>query len=300
MNSVFLVTTHGWSGSNWLAVTFDLHPALACSHGVLYDRRPRATDGDEAVWHSGLHATVRERNEGRYTVPVDETLRHIEALAPERHCGNVGYFRARDFPVLFERHGVNRRPVRWVNLLRHPVSVVWSGYGQFLKRFAFDLLELQWNLGKITRYTLPLMDELERDFGVVRGDRDTLAFVSAALTLSSLEMDICALQALPTTETFRFEGNARLEELTSNPTALARLLSTLVPQLEASPDWLAEATRGRRINIHNAQAIDDPAAKFARFAPWQQHVFRWALHRTTIRPFYEAHGYALDFVSSLP
>lgn len=298
MSPVFLVSTHGWSGSNWLAWTFDRHPALACSHGVLYERRPHPTDGDEAVWLSGLHATVRERNQRRYTIPVDETLDHVAALAPGQRCGNVGYFRARDFPLLFARHGANRRPARWANVLRHPLSVVWSGYGQFLKRFAFDLFELQWNLAKINEHALPLLDELERHYGVVRGDRETLAFVSAALTLSSLELDMDALQSVPSTEDFHFAGCARLEDLTRDADALAALLRALVPEVEPRADWLAEATSGRRINVHNARSIDDPAAKYAELLPWQQRAFAWALDRTRIRPFYEANGYPLDFLAT--
>jgi hypothetical protein len=296
MDPVFLVATHGWSGSNWLAWTLGRHPALACSHGVMVERRPHENDGDEAVWYSGLHAPVRERNQRRYEVPLDDTFAQIAQLAPGLRCGNVGYFRARDFPILLDRLGPNSRPARWVNLVRHPVSVVWSGFGQFRKRFRFDIYELQWNLSKVIQYAMPLLDELERDFGVERGDRDTLAFVAAALALSSLDLDVRALDAVRSTDALVFGGNVRLEDITTDPAALAGLLAALAPGAEPEPGWLAEATSGRRVNVHNPEAIDDPAAKWGRFAPWQQRAFSWALGRTKIRAFYEALGYPLGFV----
>src|ERR1041384_1183508 len=131
----FIVTSHGWSASNWVAHSLDLHPEIICSHSARNASAGAPDLHDNLKFDLGrMHAGYVNR-QGR---PIDESYNEIEQMGDGKYYGSVHLYRLRDLPVLHEKFGPSSRNFSVMNLVRHPVNLVWSGYGQFKDLFRYD------------------------------------------------------------------------------------------------------------------------------------------------------------------
>ena len=95
----------------------------------------------------------------------------------------------RDLPVISEKYGVSTRSFKVVNIVRNPVDMVWSGYGQFKDLFRYDINELHWTTGKVIRQALEFVNYIGKKYNIYIGDFENLAFIGACAILESLKLD---------------------------------------------------------------------------------------------------------------
>lgn len=62
----------------------------------------------------------------------------IESNGDADFYGSVHFYRLRDLPAQYEKFENSERNFNVINLIRNPIDLVWSGYGQFKELFKTD------------------------------------------------------------------------------------------------------------------------------------------------------------------
>jgi hypothetical protein len=211
----FIVTSHGWSASNWVAHSLNLNRNITCAHSsaAIIADNPGLYDGEGLRQHLG---DFRRGYVERQNRSIDELYDDLQQRLPAPLVGTVHTYRLRDLPVQESRFGSAHRQYRTVNLVRHPLDLVISGYGQFRKLFRIDLNEYAWTLRKIVDQGLDIAEAICNRHGLVPGDYDVLCFLGACVTLGSLKLDIDALGRIKENQGNRwgYRGTARMEDVT--------------------------------------------------------------------------------------
>jgi len=299
MSEVFFVTTHGWSGSSWLANVLNSHSDIFCSH-LMYDRVPGKDDGEAKLERNNLFDAVRKESVNRLNTPVNEMIVKINQLTNASYRGNVGLYRMRDLPMLVEKFGPLEHRIRVINLIRDPVSVVFSGFGQFQKRFRFDLHELHWNLGKLLNYSYEYINNLRKKYGIDLGDTKNLCFLAAAQTMASLRLDV---EAEPYVENIRgveFFGHCKMEQITTEKESFSELIKGFLPGLGYSDDYLVDSLGTGPINRHHQYEAVTAQDRFEALEDWQKDaiIHFWKLNE--LHGFYTSQGYKFEYLDHYP
>ncbi|ADE85992.1 hypothetical protein [Rhodobacter capsulatus] len=302
----FIVTSHGWSASHWLAHNLTRHPQIACLHSsaALPADQPEPYDIAELMArqdYARLFALIAQFRAGygtRATTPPADLYRPLEARTDARLIGSVHSFRLRDLPALAPDLTPPDRGLRIVNLIRHPVNLVNSGAGQFELTFRLDLNELQWITRRIVETGLDSFERIAARHRICPGDPEVLAFFGACVTLRGLAADFAARDRLRELGLSGYAGSVRQEDVTRDPAVFRDLLTRLGPGAVDCPQaYLDQVFADPRRNVHNARPRPtDPAALFADWAPWQQEAFAFCLDAFGLRAPYQAEGYALEMV----
>ena len=294
-DSRFIVTCHGWSASNWLAHALHCHPRISCAHSAaaILAEDPAIFDG------VGLKTQLPRVRAGylqRQSRAIDALYADLAHQHPAAHIGTVHTYRLRDLPVQADRFPPRDGPYRVVNLLRHPLDLVVSGYGQFRDLFAIDLNEFSWTLAKIVDQGLEIVETICDAHDLRPGSYDVLCFFGACVVLGSLRLDLDALDQI-SDEDWHYLGAVRMEEITTDPAALARLIAQLTDQPGlADQAYLDQVFRKGRINVHNAHAARGTQQRWHDLAPWQQQGFAAFLDHFALRAPYTELGYDFSFL----
>ncbi|SDE45165.1 hypothetical protein PUH89_07735 [Rhodobacter capsulatus] len=306
----FIVTSHGWSASHWLAHNLNRHPQIACLHSSAalpadqtepYDVSDLLARQDFARIFAMI-AQFRAGYGARGTTRPADLYRPLEAQSDARLIGSVHTFRLRDLPeigpALVPDLAPPDRRLRIVNLIRHPVNLVNSGAGQFELTFRLDLNELQWITRRIVETGLDSFERIAARHRIYPGDPEVLAFFGACATLKGLAADFAARDRLLDRGLTSYAGSIRQEDVTRDPAVFRDLLVRLGEGAIDCPEaYLDQVFADPGRNVHNARPRPtDPAALFADWAPWQQEAFAFCLDAFGLRPLYQAEGYALDMV----
>lgn len=299
MAEQFIFTSHGWSASNWLAYALNLHPRVVCSHSarnLLAEEKGMNSDANLKQHLAQLHNGYRSRQER----PLDEAYREIAAMGAADLYGSVHVYRLRDLPVVVRNFGATARQFNVMNLVRHPVSLVWSGFGQFKTLFRYDLNELHWTSGKVLREGRDFLYHLAQKYDLNVGELENLAFIGASVVLGSLRLDLDALDQVTDIGCFNFLGHVKMEDVTRDPEELRRVVSCLSGQMvEADTSYLEQVYRTGVINEHKRDTNKfDPGARFNQFSAWQRETFMYFFEKYRLQSAYEQMGYQFDFLSN--
>lgn len=293
----FTVTCHGWSASNWLAHALQMHPDVTCTHSA---RNVLADDTNQHVG-ANFRRSIREFHAGyprRAEIPLDVLDAEIRSHGQTSLYGSVHLLRLRDLPVQHERHGAPSSTRVVVDLVRNPIDLVWSGYGQFRDLFRFDLNELHHTLGRVLDQAREFVLDLGHERDLLLGDVDNLAWLGACAVLESLRRDRDLVATVAALEWVRWGGVVRMEEVTTTPAVLADLVDRLSEgRLGAPDDWLEQVYGLGEVNRHRTSGGRvSPADRYAGLAPWQREVLDHFLALHGIVESYEDLGYELGFV----
>jgi len=295
MTEIFFVTSHGWSGSSWFANVLNSHSDIFCSH-LMYNRVPGIDDGEEKLQKNNLFDLVRRDSVDRLTTPINEVIVKINDLTNKPYQGNVGLYRARDLPFLIDKFGDLEHKIKIINLVRDPLSVVLSGYGQFQKRFKFDLHELHWNLGKLLSNNYEFISALSKRYGINLGNIQNLSFLAAAQVMASLRLDIDAVSHINRMKKVEFLGHCKLETLTTEKEYFREIIERVVPGLNYSDEYLHSALSTGPINRHSQHAATSASDRFELLTSWQKEAINhfWKLNK--LQSFYSSIGYQFEYL----
>ncbi|MEM8488068.1 MAG: hypothetical protein AAF564_21135 [Bacteroidota bacterium] len=295
----FIYTSHGWSASNWLAFALNLHPDIVCSHSarnMLADKKNMNSNANLKAHLAQLHKGYVSRQERSF----DAAYAEIEDMGTAVMYGSVHVYRLRDLPVVFKKFGQPADAYNVLNLVRHPVSLVWSGYGQFKDLFRYDLNELHWTSGKVLREGGSFLYDLAAEYDLNIGELDNLAFLGACAVLGSLRLDLNALPHLAEMPGITFHGHTCMEQVTTAPAVLATAIQTLSDDtLVADETYLDAVYEAGVINEHKKDRNKfDASARFDQFFDWQVAAFKFFFSKYNLQPAYEALGYNFDFLKN--
>lgn len=300
MSHNFIITSHGWSGSNWVANSFNLHPDIICTHSainILPDEKVIHEDG-------GLKKNIQRFHKGyvnRVQLTINEAYQEIRGFGKAKHYGSVHLFRLRDMPSQIKRSTPLNSDYSVLNLVRNPVSLVWSGCGQFKSLFRFDLNELHWTLGKLLSSDKDFVFEMGDKYDLMLGDNEILSFICAARVLESLHLDLkgeIELESMEIPDSIRFLGHVKMEEITSRDFDFRKLFTTLgFSDLEVTPEYLAAVYGSGKLNRHKKERKDLTVRDlYHSFSPWQKEVFLHFFNKYNLKDPYTKMGYDLSFL----
>ncbi|KXF75001.1 hypothetical protein ATN84_20125 [Paramesorhizobium deserti] len=295
----FIVTCHGWSASNWLAYALNAHDDISCAHSsaAIVADDPAIFDGD------GLRENIPVLRKGyiqRQTKPISDVYAEIAASHPAPFIGSVHTYRLRDLPVQSECFGPPDTAFPVVNLVRHPLDLVVSGYGQFKDLFPIDLNEFAWTLRKIADHGLDIIEDVCARHDKRPGDFDQVCFFGACVVLGSLQLDLKArdrIQQPPANTSWDYRGAVKMEEVTRSPETLAELIERLTGETGlATPAYLRKVSSMGRINTHHHSARPSSVERWRDLEDWQQEAFSRFLDHFGLRAAYIEMGYNFDFM----
>lgn len=290
----FIVTCHGWSASNWTAHALNLNPDTTCTHSA----RNEVASDKELQSNKNLKQHINQLQKGyvsRQNRSLDELYNEIHTKGYTSHYGSVHVLRLRDLPIIHEKFNAPSRNFNLVNVVRNPINLVWSGYGQFRDLFLYDINELHWTSGKVVRQALEFANEMARKYDLNLGEIDTLSFFGACAVLESLRMDLDAKEKISDYSYLHFQGVVQMENITSKRDAFAGMATNL--GLEVTHEYLNNVFSTGVVNPHKKDKKKlTPQERYNEFLPWQKEVFNHFFAMHNLRDSYSGFGYELDFV----
>jgi len=288
----FIITSHGWSASNWLAYSLNKHKDITVSHSaanLVDEKLSNNISGKLKKFHTGY---VNRQNQ-----TIDVTYQNIFNYEKTKVYGSVHLYRLRDLPVLYKKFGESKYSFNVVNLIRNPVDLVWSGYGQFKELFKTDINELHWTVGKILddkEFIYSLSDK----YNIEIGKYEYLAFIGAARVLGSLKLDIEAMLELSKIPFINYLGEVKMEELTSERKAFVNLIKKITDDsIDITEEYLDEVYNIGKINKHKNDNIKlSSQERFESFTDWQKEVFLFYMNKYEVIDAYEVFGYNLSYL----
>jgi hypothetical protein len=292
MNKNFIVTSHGWSASNWLAFILNQNSHITTSHSAanLLDEKLSNNIKDKLKdFHDGY--------KNRQSRPIDESYDFIESHGNADFFGSVHLYRLRDLPVQYEKFKNPKRNFNVVNLIRNPIDLVWSGYGQFKDLFKTDINELHWTTGKILE-DKDFIYHLNDKYDLLIGDYENLAFIGAARVLGSLRLDLDAMDKIENIPFIKYLGEVKMEDVTSKPEILKGLVLKLTNnEIEVSKEYLNEIYKIGQINKHKQDNKKITSQeRYESLKDWQQETLLYYLNKYNIIEAYKSFGYDLSFL----
>ena len=292
----FMITSHGWSASNWVAHSLNLHPDITCTHSA------RNIIPNRKDIHSSkeLKKNIRKFHVGyasRQTNSFNDIFEIIKSYGDTNYYGTVHFYRLRDIPVVYENFGRSDHEIQIYNLIRNPIDLVWSGYGQFKDLFRYDLNELNWTLSKLLNEARDFVFDLADKYDLYIGDHENLAFLCSACILGSLRKDLDGLTFIQekSPENIVYCGEVKKEDITTNPAYLSNLLSNLTnSKLDISPEYLEEVYNLGAINHHKEDTSKiEGLARYETFTDWQKETFLFFMDKYSLTEPYKSYGYQL-------
>lgn len=293
----FIVASHGWSGSNWLAYALNLNEHILCTHSA------RNILANDTAMHSNknLKKNIRDFHKGyvsRQAFSIQDTYDKIIQLGYSEFYGSVHVLRLRDIPVINQKFGLPQEKYNLINLVRHPIDLVWSGYGQFKDLFRFDINELYWTLGKILNESKEFVYNIGDKYKINIGEIDHLAFIGAACVLGSLQKDFNVINEIKTYEKIDYLGIIKMEKITSNKNYFQSILLQLTNnQLIIQDSYLKKVFNTGKVNVHRHDKVKlNPKERYNSLENWQKEVLNFYLDKYQIVKEYHSYGYDFSFL----
>jgi len=286
-DSYFIVTSHGWSGSHWLAIALDTHPEIVCAHSAL-NIHSRGGDSSEDF----LKKSVAEHGNavlGRENLSIDIALDQVKGYTedPKKHIfGNVHTYRIRDLPAIKQNFPAPRQHMM-MNLIRHPVSLVASGYGQLRSFLSWDIYCL-FDVAGCIQEQVDFAVDLSKRHNLNLCDTNVQAFLAACHHQMFLSRDHQIAPDAPTIV---------MERVTTEPDYFSEVVRLLTyGKVECDADYLGQVFSLPRLNRHASGEKKDPATQYLSWASWQREAFKYSLERSQLAKFYAKYGYDFSFI----
>ena len=298
MKKNIIITCHGWSASNWTAHALNSNTNLLCTHSA------RNVPAGDKNLHSNenLKKHINSLQKGysiRQSRSLDTIYDEIESYGKTNVYASVHVIRMRDLPIIHSEFGVSYRDFNIANVVRNPIDLVWSGYGQFKDLFRYDINELHWTSGKVVKQSLEFVNYIGEKYKLFIGDFEVLAFLGACAVLESLKFDFDAYSKVKNIDKLNFIGTYQMEELTTNPDYYSRFFDELDLKQYNSKKYLESVFNTGKINQHKHDNKKITAEeRYNEFLPWQKEVFNHFFKLHNLRSSYEEMGYDLSFLNN--
>ena len=216
------------------------------------------------------------------------------------YIGTVHTYRLRDLPIQAKMFPETGLKFRTINLIRHPIDLVISGFGQFKELFKIDINEYSWTLQKIVNQGLDIVENICDRYNILPGDYDSICFFGASVVLGSLRLDLDAQKIIELDKEGQWDylGIVRMEDVTSNPDILADLIKRITGARNAVSDaYLEKVYKLNKINVHNKQAGEGLENRWMKLEEWQKETLSMFIKQFELKQEYESFGYDFSFMN---
>lgn len=273
----FIITSYGGSGTNWLSKNINSIRGVLCTQHIYnleFKNGPIKTSINDAT-------------------SIEEYFNKINffKLYPTKALGNVhGFSYAK---IASEAKSIKNLTV--VNLIRHPISRIESGYMTNILLEA-DKRRFNKEHNQIDKYNA-IINESEyynkiiAKYGAsIFHDYKNILFlqVLARQDKAYEDMRMCVEDNIP---------QVRFEDITKDPRALTELVS----KISGGSVILSEKEANHMINkppLNNHHNISlSSEQKYVSWQDWKKYAFLLHLQQNNKRELYELLGYSLDYVT---
>lgn len=291
----FIVTSHGWSASNWTAHALNLNNKVLCVHSA----RVEIANHKDLQSNYNLKKNINQLQKGylkRQERSIDELYDEIIAKGEADVYGSVHVLRMRDIPIIINKFGPPIKSFKLANVVRHPVDLVWSGYGQFKDLFLYDINELHWTSGKVVRQALEFSNYIGEKYNLNIGDYEVLSFFGACAVMESLKNDLDAYTIVEKCNNISFQGTFQMEKITTSMEEYKNFCIALDVE-EVDELYLNKVFKTGIVNKHKADTIAvNSKERFEIFETWQKEVFSHFFRLHNLKENYEKFGYDFTFI----
>lgn len=280
----YMVTSHGWSASKWLAAALNKHPEVTCVHSV----GAVLPDEEEAEYEDQLHAELADMGAtlGRQNQSLKEHFDSIVAKQYRLAIGSVHRYRLRDLPRLL--NGGETYEFQLANLVRHPVTLVNSGQGEFttLAELSEETRnEIRMFFDNQRPYYLALKEKYDLDLE----DWSVLSFLAAAQHQFVLVHDQTCVKGV---------ANIPMEKVTAEPEYFGSVLAALSKnRIKPDANYINSVFDMGNVNRHTSdRKIVTPQERYESWDEWKREAFRYFMKQSGIDSVYSQVGYDFSFV----
>ena len=292
----FIVASNVWSVSYFATNAFNLNKDVLCFHSA----RVEIANDENLQSNENLKDNINQLQKGcvnRQNRSLDDLYDEIYLKMESKAYGSFDFLRMRYLPVVFRKYKSTIRNFNIANVVRHPVNLVWSGFGQFKDLFRYEINELYWISEKVVDKALLFCNQIGAKYNLNLGDFENLAFFGAFDVLGSLMKNLNAYRKVKKQENLNFSGTFQMEILTSKVYCFKGFYDKLGILNLVSDDYLEDVFKTGFVNKHKQDSNKlSSEERFNSFLPWQKGVFVHFLDLHQLEMDYKLLDYNFDFI----
>jgi len=282
-SSYFMIASHGWSGSHWLASALNMHPDIVCCHSALNIPATKSTWENNKLQKTTNERDIARRRRGQ--VSIDALLSEVESYGCAQAYGNVHTIRVRDLEEL-KAFGPPKRSCLFANLARHPISVVASGAGQFEDMIFWDIHALIESSDAL-REIIDIAKAAAEKFGLNLCDAPVRSFIAATQHLTHLARD---QKIAPSIRTII------MERVTTEKDYFRNVLDYLTKgRLDITEEYINSVFSIGKLNSHKTKSYLTAEALYESWEPWKKYIFNEVAKKYNITELYKPLNYDFSF-----
>ena len=280
----FIVTTNGHTASKWLSRTLASIEGVACSHGAAHPRvgtlHHREYTNEEKI--------LQMSGEIRKELPISKILNELTEMYPEKQLlGNVHMYNLRQLQenkISF----VSELEFEVVDIVRHPVSFIQSGYFNMISQCEFNPARFEYLVG-VKKRNIHKYEEYAQKFALDLNNVEILSFMANVMTLKSFEINF---------NLENFSHRFTMEELTSSVDSFLRFFRIISKgEINTSRKEIQLLLEQNKTNSHNTvKKHTENKDVYLNWKIWQQELFKDVLLETKTREHFEKLGYDFSFI----
>ena len=223
-------------------------------------------------------------------MPLDDILQELEEYDGSSEVyGNIHMFNLRQLIENVE-HKKPQRDISIVDVVRHPVAFVQSGYHNIYSQCLFNPNRVDY-VTKVKDWNQDLYDQYANKYSLDLKDLKVLSFMANVMTFKSFEInfglhDQHDIHVVP------------MESLTGNASELKALFAKVsAGDIDLNKSEVDAFLNTERSNVHDpAKRKMTNQEKYESWEDWQKDLFREVIVSTGCKERFEKIGYDLSYV----
>lgn len=283
----FLVTSHGNTGTMWLAINLNNHQEIFCTHSYQYPIVPPIEKLNKEKRGENLLANV---NKYFWQLSIDEFFDQHEDVASSRIIGNVhGFVFNRLWTMLPDLSNERKRKLRILNMIRHPVTRINSCYHHWLEgddeKFPFLDIDIKNNCNHLHALLADKKYKVDMTY-------ENKAFIVAVLQSEHVARDVhdCHKEGI---------GNIVFEDMIKDVDYFKCIFNGLTKMnLTEKDNHLFNIKNEKIKHKHNPLSELSAAQQYDAWEDWKKCLFNFVCGTSEMKKAYRPYDYDLSFVGN--
>lgn len=285
----FMVTSHGWSGSNWFADALNRHPKVLCTHSVT-NEVPSVGDGYSPQQADDMGRLQRLR--GRQDETLEQHFDGLRAKGRAEYYGSVHRYRIRDLVSLVKGPAP---AFSLSNQVRHPVKLVHSGTGQLTDMVETEVYTRAEVMNFFSKF-YPYYEYIAKRHHLNLADWEVLSFLAACSHMRVLAQELWIMK-----KQFPRSQIILMERLTSDRTYFSQTVKRLTgDDFDISEQYLDDVFSIGKLNKHAQGGFDSASDQYSAWPDWKREAFSDLAAEAAIVTPYTSVGYDFSFLEPSP
>lgn len=281
----FIVTSHGQTATMFLALNFDNHEEVFCTHSYHWPIIEAIEKLKLELSGANLLDNV---NKYFWDLTLNDFFDEHKDATQKRVIGNIhAYTFSRFWQLLPGLRSTIKRNLKVLNMIRHPITRINSCFNHWkngnIEKFPFIDLDYNINCSHILKH----LAKKNKSFQV---NYENKAFIVAILQSEHVAQDIYLADKFGI-------GHILFEEIIKDRDYFMRIfntLTTLTPKIES--EFMFNVKNNSMKHSHNKYSYLSPKEQFDKWKDWQKEAFTFICRENSMKNIYYHYNYDLSFV----